>query len=280
MLPYVWMLLGSLAFAAMGTMVHALGHSCDWQVIALARTGLALLFAATLARSAGAKLVVWRPATLWVRSLAGSLSLVCTFFAFTRLPVSDVLTLTNTFPIWVALLSWPLLGEPPSARVWLSVAGGILGMVVMQQPHFADGNFASLIALGSSFSTAVAMIGLHRLQQIDSWAIVAHFSAVSTLFCFASLFLFDRAVALRDTFTSLTLLLLLGVGISATIGQLFLTKAFAAGPPAKVAVVGLSQIPFAISFDTLFWESSFQPVTLLGMGMVATSTAWVMVQRS
>jgi len=31
-----------------------------------------------------------------------------------RLPVSHVLTLTNMFPIWVAVLSWPLLHELPA----------------------------------------------------------------------------------------------------------------------------------------------------------------------
>ena len=57
--PYLWMLSGSLAFAVMATLAHALGvhYHCDWQVIAIARTGLALVLAAGLARAAGARLV-------------------------------------------------------------------------------------------------------------------------------------------------------------------------------------------------------------------------------
>ena len=90
MLPYLWMLLGSLAFALMSTLAHALADSCDWQVIALTRAGLAFGFAALLALAAGVRVFVWRPRTLWMRSLAGSVSLVCTFYALTRLPVSDV----------------------------------------------------------------------------------------------------------------------------------------------------------------------------------------------
>src|SRR5262249_34874550 len=119
----------------------------------------------------------------WMRSVAGSLSLLSFFFALTRLPTSEVLTMGNMFPIWVALLSWPMLGEVPSGRVWLSVASGTCGVVLIQQPHFAEGNFATLVALAASFFTAVAMMGLHRLKGIDPPAIVAHFSAVSVLFC-------------------------------------------------------------------------------------------------
>lgn len=141
------MLLASLAFTAMASFAHALGSDCDWQVVALARSGLALVFSAVLAWSAGAKLVLFRPRILWVRSVAGSLSLVASFFAYTRLPVADVLTLSNMFPIWVACLSWPLLGEAPPGHVWLSVGSGVLGVALIQQPHLAEGCIALYIAL-------------------------------------------------------------------------------------------------------------------------------------
>src|ERR1700680_4102077 len=108
-LPYGWMLFGALAFSMMASLTHALGPVCDWQIIAISRTALALPFALLLSLEAGAKLVFWGPRALWVRSIAGSVSLVSPFYALTQLPVADVLTLTNIFPIWVALLSWPLL---------------------------------------------------------------------------------------------------------------------------------------------------------------------------
>jgi drug/metabolite transporter (DMT)-like permease len=273
------MLLGSMAFALMSTLAHALGSHCDWQIIALARSSLAFLFAAILALSAGVRLVFWRPRTLWMRSLAGSVSLIGNFFALTRLPVSDVLTLTNTFPIWVALLSWPLLGELPTGRVWLAAACGVAGVILIQQPHLAERNFASLVALGSSLSTAFALIGLHRLYKIDVRAIVVHFSGVSSLFCLASLFLFARTTTPGVRFDERLILMLLGVGLTATIGQLFLTKAFAAGAPAKVSVVGLTQIVFAMALEIVFWQHAFTPATLVGMFLVIAPTAWLMVHR-
>jgi drug/metabolite transporter (DMT)-like permease len=273
------MLLGSLAFALMGTLAHALGSVCDWQVIALARTFLALLFAMILALFAGVRLVLWKPRTLWLRSIAGSISLVCTFFALTRLPVWEVLTLTNMFPIWVALLSWPMLGEAPSGRVWLAVISGVVGVVLIQQPHFTEGNFASLLALASSFSTAVAMLGLHRLQRIDIRAIVVHFSLVSLLFCIASFFLFEQTAEPETALDGSTLLMLLAVGMTATIGQLFLTRAFASGAPAKVSVVGLTQIVFAMGLEVVLWNKSFNTATLIGALLVVAPTAWMMISN-
>jgi drug/metabolite transporter (DMT)-like permease len=276
LLPYLWMLCGSAAFALMGGLAHALAPRCDWQVIALARSLLPLLLAAALVRRAGARFVFFRPRTLWVRSCAGSISLVSTFYALTRLPVSDVLTLTNMFPLWVALLSWPLLRERPAGRVWLAVACGLAGVALIQRPHFAEGNFVTLIALVSSVSTAVALLGLHRLQGIDARAIVVHFSAVAFLFVAASFFLFERRLPLTAALDGTTLAMLAGVGVAATLGQLFLTKAFAAGPPAKVAIVGLTQIVFAMVLDVLLFGRSFGPATILGISLVVAPTAWLL----
>src|SRR5262245_48984671 len=131
-LPYVWMLLGAAAFAVMSVLTAGLKDQIDWQWIAIARAGLAMLFAATLAKAGGAKLVFFRPRKLWVRSLAGSISLVCGFYAMTHYPVSEVLTLTNMFPLWVAVLSLPLLGEWPPVDVWPAVVIGIVGVVLIQ----------------------------------------------------------------------------------------------------------------------------------------------------
>jgi drug/metabolite transporter (DMT)-like permease len=270
------MLCGSVAFSLMGTMAHALASTYDWQVIALVRSSFPLILMIALALGGGTRLVFLRPRSLWMRSIAGSMSMVCTFFALTRLPVSDVFTLTNVFPIWVALLSWPLLKERPSWQVWLAVACGVVGVVLVQQPHLAAGNFAALIALAGSFSTAVAMIGLHRLHDLDTRAIVAHFSGVAFVFCLTAFFLFERKATLSLHLDGGPLLLLLGVGITATVGQLFLTKAFAAGPPAKVSVVGLSQVVFALALDVLLFGHDCNPTTFVGMALVLAPTAWLL----
>lgn len=286
--PYLWMLLGSFCFAWMATAAHALRSHCDWQVIALARSTTPLVLGAALTVLGGARLVLFTPSILWVRSVAGSISLVCTFFALTVLPPSHVFTLASTFPIWVALLSWPLYGERPSLQVGLSVLGSVVGVALMELstpventetaafPHW----LAVFSTLFAAFTTAVAMLGLHRLRHIHPWAIVAHFSGVALLFSAASFLLGSRTVLPPTPPHGATLLLLLTVGMTATVGQLFLTKAFAAGPPAKISVVGLTQVVFAMLLDTLLWDRQFNALTLTGMVLVMAPTAWLMATQT
>ena len=281
-LPYIWMLLGAASFSVMAALTAGLKDQCDWQWIAIARTGLAMIFAASLAIGGGARLVFFRPGKLWMRSMAGSVSLVCGFYAMTHYPVSEVLTLTNMFPLWVALLSWPLLGQVPPLDTWPAMLVGLVGIVLMQQPDFqgAGANLAIAAAVLSSLTSALAMIGLHQVRQIDTRAIVAHFSAVALAACVAALFIFPRTRPLLLAFEPKTAVLLLGVGLSATIGQLFLTKAFTSGPPARISVVGLTQVGFTMLLEIAFWHRTFSPLTLVGIALVIAPTAWTLLRAS
>lgn len=278
-LPYGWMLFSAMSFSVMAALAHALGETFPWQVIAAVRTALAFTFATLLALQGGVRLVVWRPRTLWIRSIAGSVSLVCTFYALTRLPVADVLTLTNVFPVWVALLSWPLLGERPSRDAWAAIAVALVGVALVQQPHFDGARGPVMVALLSSLSTSISMLGLHRLQGVDPRAVVAHFSGVACLVCLVACWLLPVETWSTLEFSRTSLVMLLGVGASATVGQLLLTKAFAAGPPAKVSVVALTQVVFGMLFDVIIWQHSFGLTTLLGMALVMAPTAWMLARQ-
>jgi drug/metabolite transporter (DMT)-like permease len=269
------MLAGSFSFAVMAALAHAAGKMCEWQIVALSRCLLVVLIVGAVAVGSRTKLVLFRPRTLWLRSIAGSISLVGSFYALTRMNIATVLTLTNMFPVWVAFLSWPMLGVWPSGRVWLAVVTGVAGVYFIQHPQSEGPSTALIVALVSSLSTAVAMLGLHRLQGIDARAIVVHFAGVATLFCIATFFLFDRIPGPLPWWDWRPLLLLLGIGVTASIGQLFLTKAFASGDPAKVSIVSLTQVVFAFAFQ-LLQDYPIDARTIIGMALILLPTAWVM----
>lgn len=277
--PYAWMLLGSFSFAMMAAFANRLTVWCDWQLVACARAGLVCIFALVLALQGGAKLVFWRPGILWMRSIAGSLSMVCTFYAFAHLNVAEVLTLTNTFPLWIALLSWPVLGHLPTVRVWVAIVAAILGVALIEQPGQMGDTIAVVASLLAALFSSIAMLGLHRLGGIDARAVVVHFSAVAFVFCLASYWIFPSQYSMVESLQPLPVLLLLGVGISATVGQLCLTRAFTTGSPTKVAVVGLTQIVFALMIEMGLGQM-YSGRELLGILLVLAPTAWVMVQRS
>jgi drug/metabolite transporter (DMT)-like permease len=268
------MLAASLGFAAMGASTHALGSRCDWLLVALVRAVFMFLFAASLARLAGVPLVLWRPRTLWIRSLAGSFSLVCNFYALARLPVADSLTLSNTYPLWIVLMAALLLRQWPRWAEWIGLACGLLGVWLIERPHLAGDRTASLVALMAAVSTAVALLGLNRLGGVASQAVVAHFAGVAAIV--AAIGVAFRPGALAATrLDPATLALLAAVAVSGTVSQLCLTRAYATGRPARLSVIGLSQVAFALVLDLVFWGRRPDPLALLGFALVLAPTAWL-----
>ncbi len=276
-------MLGGCFFTAwMGLFAHLLKDTCDWRIVALARSSVAFVLAFVLARLSGATLVFWRPYALWLRGCASSLSLLCTFFALAQLPTSEVMTLTNTLPIWVALLSWPLLRVRPSLSVWVASICGVCGVALIQAPHLEAGvkaTSAVALSLTAALTSAVAMLGLHRLKGLDPWAVVVHYSGTATLFVLAS-WTIGRPTDLSGLAEKKTLLLLLAVGITATLGQLCVTRAFTSGQPMRISVVGLMQVVFAFGLDVLFVGPNVHLITLAGIALVLAPTAWMMMDKS
>jgi drug/metabolite transporter (DMT)-like permease len=273
------MLCGSFSFTLMAELAHDLSLDNDWRVVVVFRAALVAAFAALTARARGAKLVFW-PWRLWVRSVAGSCSMLCTFYAFAKLPAAAiVVTLTNTFPIWVALFSWLLYRHFPGWKTIAAILVGVAGVVLVEQPHLESSSWGIASALAAAAFTGIAMLGLHSLSGINTQAIVVHFSSVATLFCLATLVLGpDVDVTMRIT-EPRTIAKLVAMGLTALVGQLFLTMAFAAGAPAKVSVVGLTQIVFTLAFDTWFFGHPLNVVSLVGTALVIAPTAMLLFKR-
>ena len=123
------------------------------------------------------------------------------------------------------------------------------------------------------------MLGLNQLKNIDARAVVVHFSFTALVFATAAYFIFDPPAPSSEP-NLLALALILGVGLFATIGQLFLTKAFTTGQTAKVAVVNLAQIPMTLALQLIFFEEyKLSASKICGMVLVLGPTGWLMVQQ-
>ena len=278
--------MGSIAFAIMALLAESLREQFSFPWITMIRSGVATVLAAALALMHGRALVVLRPATLWMRSLAGWASMICGFYAMTHYDVSIVLSLTNMFPLWVALLSWPMLRKAPGAGTWTALLISTLGTWLVYASATTPSTTAAYdryvpeiaipMALLAGMFSGVALIGLHQIRDVDERAIVAHFSGVATLLSFLTWLVLPIHEETR-AIDAASIWRLVGIGIAATVGQLFLTRAFACGSPARVSVVGLSQVIFAALAK---WAIDGRVPTLqclLGMALVLFATLSVML---
>jgi drug/metabolite transporter (DMT)-like permease len=277
--PYLWILISGFAFSWMVTLAALAGRGTPWQIVAIVRCAIPLVIISLWAKWDGVPLVLIGTPTLWLRSIAGSCSLVGTFYVIgAGMKNTELYTVANIFPIWVALLSWPVLGRMPSGVVWLSIASSIVGVVILHGTEINADTFNVVIVVGVSMFTAVAMMGLNRLKNYDPRAIVVHFSLTALLFACVSMVLLPAKES-SESLDITHLLELIGMGAAATVGQYFLTKAFTAGDPARVSVATLSQFVFVLILDVLVLNSTLQWHKLWGIPLILGPTIWLMLRR-
>lgn len=275
MTSYLWMLASALSFATMGALTKLLADASDWRFLALVRAGLMLLFAVAIGMATRTPFVFRGTPMLWMRSLVGSLSMVCTYYTLTHLHFSEATTLIKSYPLWVALLTWIVVKERPTATIWIAIVVGAAGVVMIAQPHFDEARLAIGTGILSSICTAVVMLGLKRLANTDTRIIVTHFALVSTIVC-GGVFAFAGQGTIGAVVEPPRLTMLLGMGLMGTLGQIALTRAFAMGEPSMVSVVGLSEMVFSAAYDRILWQRTFGWTTLVGMALVAAPTAWLL----
>jgi drug/metabolite transporter (DMT)-like permease len=232
------MVLAQIFFAAMNVCTRLAARELSWLEIASARFLVGALIALGLARYRGSSLRITDRPNTWRRSLFGTIAAACTFYALasSRIALGDAVTLGATAPIFVALLSGPLLGERVGPYVSLAVVLGFAGIVVLVRPTFGSEISVALIATFGAVFYALAMIWLRKIGPGESHeAVVLHFSLVA-LATFVAL---SVPVWRWPSWDGAGFLL--GTGLAGGGAQLAMTRAYSLARAAPVtALSGLS----------------------------------------
>lgn len=274
-----WNVVAAFFFAAMGALAHHVGPRCGWRAVLLGRGGLGLLLALILARAGGVPLRLRSPPALWVRSLAGAVVQVCTFFALQTLPATDVVTLRNTSPIWIAAMAGLAGWRRPGARAWVAVVAGVVGVVLLERPRLAEPGLPLAAALGSSWFVGVAMLALSRLGEVDPRAVAVHLFGITTvtagLAFLAAPGEFSRVLAQPLEVHGWLAL----VGVSGCLAQLAMARAYGQGAPVGLAVAGLTQVVFAALLDLAGGVRVLGAVEALGVAVILGAGAALTPRR-
>jgi len=144
---------------------------------------------AFMLRSGGISLRTRDPLGHLLRGVFGVGAIFCYFLSYKLLPLSEAIALGLSIPIFLTLLSIPLLKEQVGLRRWAACIAGFIGVLVMTRPGsllgggLADGSWrpAVLLPVAGAFSYALAMISVRRLTATEpSGTIVFHFTLFAT----------------------------------------------------------------------------------------------------
>lgn len=258
----LWMLFASLMFSLMGVCVKLASEHYSISEILFSRGLIGMLFIVALIMLKGGSLKTPMPREHMLRGVIGVISLAMWFYSFSLLPVATATTLNYTSSIWLAAILFGAAWWRSNTRFEWGMAATILlsfaGVMLLLRPSFApEQTMAALIALCSGLISAIAYLQVRRLGQLGEpeYRVVFYFSAIGAVTGLAGcLGLPGGGIPFMHAHSLPGISLLVALSISATIGQIAMTRAYRLGNPLLTANLQYTGIVFSSILGILIWQ--------------------------
>lgn len=265
----LWMLAAGVLFACMGVFVK-LG-AADFSHIELvfyrSFIGLLLVWAIAVRQRIPLSTRHWR-GHLW-RGLSGTLALALFFYCISVLPLATAVTLNYTAPLFLSLLTMLVFKDKFHLPVTLSIGLGFCGVVLLLHPTMQQEQLLpGLLGLISGFLAGVAYLNVKQLAMLGEpdARTVFYFTLTATL-CSGVAMLAGTV----HPVTANNLWLLAGLGSTATLAQLAMTRAYRVGRTLVVGSLAYVTIVFASLLGMAIWHETLTPAAWLGMALIIAS---------
>lgn len=260
----------SLTFAMMIACVKLLGTGYSPMQVLLMRYVFGLGIALPFLWREGSKL--WRterPFGHVIRACYGLLSTFAIFYAVTRMPIATVTAISFAMPLFLTMLSMPLLGERVGWRRATAAAVGFGGVLIIVQPG-ADLNAIALVALGGAFFYAMAVVAI---RQLSRWEPVGR---IFFLYAIANIVIAGAAMPFVWVTPSLEdWLIFAAVGALGAVAQYVFLIAYRQAPATVLAPFDYTQILFALGIGYFAWGETPLPESFLGGAIIIASGIFI-----
>ena len=251
-----------LSFALSAAMIKLISASLPNESIVFFRNFFGLLILAPLLIQSGITLKTNHLPLHLVRSGFGMAAMYSFFFSLGYIPLGDSVLIKSTIPLIIPFVSAFWLKEHITSRIILAGGLGFAGVFLILEPA-GDTNWISLIALFSSLMAAFAFVTVRKLSATEPPLRVVSYFAIFGLTISSVPLIWNW-----QTPTKIELLLLLGIGLTTTIGQLLLTRGYQNAPASSVGIFTYTSVPFGTFIGWLFWEELLDKNSLVGAVLI------------
>jgi len=267
------MLAASFLFATMGVCVKLASAYYAAGEIVFYRALMGALMMGFLARSRGISLRTAVPGMHFWRSLSGVTALSLWFYSIGGLPLPTAMTLNYMSSVWMALFligGAVLLGAARiDARLVAAVLLGFAGVALVLRPTVAQNQtWAGLAGLLSGLLSALAYLQITALGRAGEPEprIVFYFSCGGMVA--GALTMLATGM---HTHTLHGLVLLVAVGVLATVAQLMMTRAYGIGRPLVNASLQYLGIAFSFGYGVLLFDDPLQWIAVGGIVLIVAA---------
>ncbi|WP_275785282.1 DMT family transporter [Pararhizobium gei] len=169
---YIFVLLAISVFSVQDAISKYLGSLYPPALITMIRYWAFAAFAIALAsRSKGGLLTALqtkRPLLQILRGVLLAVQIVLVIFSFSMVGLAHSQAIFSSGPLFVALLSMPLLGERVGWRRWTAIIIGMCGVLLILDPVGGSFDLVLMIPIASSMIFAIYVISTRLVSRTDT----------------------------------------------------------------------------------------------------------------
>lgn len=256
-----YMLFASFCFALVGAMAKVLSQDMDSLEVVFFRNIIGVILVGITIVKVPIKQVGGRPFLLFFRGFMGFISLVAFFYNIAHISLADAMTFSKTSPMFTTLIAFWLLKEKIELKEGLALTIGFIGIVFIMKPNGLQLDTTDILGLFSGIGAAIAYTSVKELNKYyDTRVIVLSFMLTGTI---GPLIVLGINNYIQIDFLKADFifpdwkmwLYILGLGASATLAQIYMTKAYAVSKTGIVGAVSYANILFSMFIGVILGDA-------------------------
>ncbi len=217
---------------------------------------------------------------LFFRGLIGFLALLMYFYCIANISLAQAQTFSKTAPIFTAIFAYIFIKEKLSFTAWIGIFVGFVGILFIT--HFTGENLSKTDWLGilSGVGAGLAYTSIRELKHYyDTRAIVLSFMTVGTIGPIILMIIgefyttttYDFMIAKFIVPEGIAWFYIVGLGVTATLSQLFMTKAYMNAKGGIVGAISYTNIIFSIAVGMMIGDNFPDQLMIIGIVLIVVS---------
>jgi drug/metabolite transporter (DMT)-like permease len=282
----LFMLISALCLAIMSAFAKVLAKDLPTIEIVFFRNLLGVILISASLLKTPIKQEGGKPFLLFFRAAIGLIAMLSFFYNIATIPLSDATTYSRMSPIFTAIFAMWFLKEKIGSKGWMAIALGFTGMLLVMQPNASGFTQNHLFGILNAVCAALAFTSIRELKKYyDTRTIVLSFMGIGLIIPIISMLLSpfyssDFFAFMMGKFImpqGIHWFYIIGIGMSASLGQIYMTKAYGVTRAGIIGAAGYSVIIFSIIIGVILGDNL--PNLLAMIGIIAIISGGILIAK-
>ena len=202
------------------------------------------------------------------RTLAGTIGVICNFYAISNMNISDATILNKLAPFFAIIFSIFILKEKTTLKDWLILIVAFIGAVFVAKPSLDfSKSIPSIAGVLGGLTGGLAYTFIRALSKKgERSSVIVFFFSIGS-----SLLLLPFAILTYEPMTLTQLVFLLLAGSFACLGQYSITKAYTYAPATEISIYDYAQVLFSAILGMIVLTQFPDVFSIIGYVIIISS---------